>query len=205
MQEKQKKMILRISMYLIGIVILACGITMNTKTKLGVSPIISMPYAVAQIWGFETGKAVFAAVFDLYFAADHPVKREVSAVSAFTDSGKLPDQRLYLDQLGMRLALLVLAIILTGIGAAITVDVNIVPNPADGLARVLGEKCGKNMGFGKNLFDFSAIVISIVIGMIGAGHIVGIGIGTVVAMICTGRVIAVFNHFLKKKIEMSVM
>ena len=58
---------------------------------------------------------------------------------------------------------------------------------------------------GKNLFDFSAIVISIVIGMIGAGHIVGIGIGTVVAMICTGRVIAVFNHFLKKKIEMSVM
>lgn len=33
MQEKQKKMILRISMYLIGIVILACGITMNTKTK----------------------------------------------------------------------------------------------------------------------------------------------------------------------------
>lgn len=37
------------------------------------------------------------------------------------------------DQLGMRLALLVLAIILTGIGAAITVDVNIVPNPADGL------------------------------------------------------------------------
>ena len=210
MQEKQKKMILRISMYLIGIVILACGITMNTKTKLGVSPIISMPYAVAQIWGFETGKAVFAAVFDLYFAADHPVKREVSAVSAFTDltsafitifDGILPSP----DQLGMRLALLVLAIILTGIGAAITVDVNIVPNPADGLARVLGEKCGKNMGFGKNLFDFSAIVISIVIGMIGAGHIVGIGIGTVVAMICTGRVIAVFNHFLKKKIEMSVM
>ena len=97
MQEKQKKMILRISMYLIGIVILACGITMNTKTKLGVSPIISMPYAVAQIWGFETGKAVFAAVFDLYFAADHPVKRKVSAVSAFTDSGKLPDQRLYHD------------------------------------------------------------------------------------------------------------
>ena len=97
MQEKQKKMILRISMYLIGIVILACGITMNTKTKLGVSPIISMPYAVAQIWGFETGKAVFAAVFDFYFAADHPVKREVSAVSAFTDSGKLPDQRLYHD------------------------------------------------------------------------------------------------------------
>ena len=124
-----------------------------------------MPYAVAQIWGFETGKAVFAAVFDLYFAADHPVKREVSAVSAFTDSGKLPDQRLYHD---------------------------FWRNPAVS-------------GSARNAPGAPAIVISIVIGMIGAGHIVGIGIGTVVAMICTGRVIAVFNHFLKKKIEMSVM
>ena len=94
-----------------------------------------------------------------------------------------------------------LAIILTGIGAAVTVDVNIVPNPADGLARVLGERCGKNMGFGKNLFDFSALVISLAIGMIGAGRPVGIGSGTVVAMVCTGRVIALFNYFGKKKIE----
>ena len=214
MQEKQKKMILRISMYLIGIVILACGITMNTKTKLGVSPIISMPYAVAQIWGFETGKAVFAAYLSfillqiILLKGKFPPFQLLQIAASYLTSafitifdGILPSP----DQLGMRLALLILAIILTGIGAAITVDVNIVPNPADGLARVLGEKCGKNMGFGKNLFDFSAIVISIIIGMLGAGHIVGIGIGTVVAMICTGRVIAVFNHFLKKKIEMSVM
>ena len=49
MQEKQKKWILRIALYLIGIMVLALGITLNTKTNLGVSPIISMPYAVAQI------------------------------------------------------------------------------------------------------------------------------------------------------------
>ena len=57
------------------------------------------------------------------------------------------------------------------------------------------------MGFGKNLFDFSAIVISLAIGLIDAGRPVGIGIGTVIAMVCTGRVIAAFNHFTKKKIE----
>lgn len=56
------------------------------------------------------------------------------------------------------------------------------------------------MGFGKNLFDFSAIVISLAIGLIGAGRPVGIGIGTVIAMVCT-RVITAFNHFAKKKIE----
>ena len=49
MQEKQKKWMLRIALYLVGIIVLALGITLNTKTNLGVSPIISMPYAVAQI------------------------------------------------------------------------------------------------------------------------------------------------------------
>ena len=36
-------------------------------------------------------------------------------------------------------------------------------------------------------------------GLLFAGKIIGIGIGTVIAVIGVGRVIAVFNHFLKKK------
>ena len=52
---------LRIALYLVGIIVLALGITLNTKTNLGVSPIISIPYAVAQIFGYETGTAVFVA------------------------------------------------------------------------------------------------------------------------------------------------
>ena len=39
MQEKQKKWMLRIALYLVGIIVLALGITLNTKTNLGVSPL----------------------------------------------------------------------------------------------------------------------------------------------------------------------
>lgn len=206
MQEKQKKWILRIALYLIGIMVLALGITLNTKTNLGVSPIISMPYAVAQIFGYETGTAVFVAylIFIVLLKGKFPPFQLLQVAASYLTSAFITifDRILQApDQMGMRLLVLVLAIILTGIGAAATVDVNIVPNPADGLARVLGECCGKNMGFGKNLFDFSAIVISLAIGFIGTGRPVGIGIGTVIAMVCTGRVIAAFNHFAKKKIE----
>ena len=151
MQEKQKKWILRIALYLIGIMVLALGITLNTKTNLGVSPIISMPYAVAQIFGYETGTAVFVAY--LIFIVLQIVLLK----------GKFPPFQL----------LQVAASYLTS----------------------------AFMGFGKNLFDFSAIVISLAIGLIDAGRPVGIGIGTVIAMVCTGRVIAAFNHFAKKKIE----
>ena len=269
MQEKQKKWMLRIALYLVGIIVLALGITLNTKTNLGVSPIISMPYAVAQIFGYETGTAVFVAYLIfivlqivLLKGKFRPFQLLQVAASYLTSAFiTIFDRVLPVpEQMGSRLLVLALAIILTGIGAAVTVDVNIVPNPADGLARVLGERCGKNMGFGKNLFDFSALVISLAIGMIGAGRPVGIGAavtvdvnivpnpadglarvlgercgknmgfgknlfdfsalvislaigmigagrpvgigsGTVVAMVCTGRVIALFNYFGKKKIE----
>ena len=162
MQEKQKKWILRIALYLIGIMVLALGITLNTKTNLGVSPIISMPYAVAQIFGYETGTAVFVAYLIFIVLQIVLLKGKFTpfqllqvAASYLTSAFITIFDRIFPapDQMGMRLLVLVLAIILTGIGAAVTVDVNIVPNPADGLARVLGERCGKNMGFGKNLFD----------------------------------------------------
>ena len=40
-----------------GLLILAMGIILNTKTGLGVSPIVSVPYVVAQIMGWNFGDA----------------------------------------------------------------------------------------------------------------------------------------------------
>ena len=218
--DGKRKLINRLLSYGLGIVILALGITLNTKTGLGVSALVSIAYTVANAWNLNFALMTFLlytcfALIEvgLKWGFLPPLRKviwkdllQIPFSLAFSlllnvFGGIIP----VAEHVGAQIVMLVLAIVCTGIGAAMIVDMHLIPNPADGLARVLGEKCGKNMGFGKNLFDFSAIVISIVIGMIGAGHIVGIGIGTVVAMICTGRVIAVFNHFLKKKSEMSVM
>ena len=144
---------LRIALYLVGIIVLALGITLNTKTNLGVSPIISIPYAVAQIFGYETGTAVFVAY--LIFIVLQIVLLK----------GKFPPFQL------------LQASYLTS--AFITIFDRVLPVP---------EQMGSRL-----------LVLALAIGMIGAGRPVGIGIGTVVAMVCTGRVIALFNHFGKKK------
>lgn len=141
---------LRIALYLVGIIVLALGITLNTKTNLGVSPIISIPYAVAQIFGYETGTAVFVAY--LIFIVLQIVLLK----------GKFPPFQL----------LQVAASYLTS--AFITIFDRVLPVP---------EQMGSRL-----------LVLALAIGMIGAGRPVGIGIGTVVAMVCTGRVIALFNH-----------
>lgn len=95
MQEKQKKWILRIALYLIGIMVLALGITLNTKTNLGVSPIISMPYAVAQIFGYETGTAVFVAYLIFIVLQIVLLKGKFPPFPVLTGCRKLSDERLY--------------------------------------------------------------------------------------------------------------
>ena len=39
--------------YKIGMVVFALGLTLNTLANLGVSPIISVPYSIAQITGLN--------------------------------------------------------------------------------------------------------------------------------------------------------
>ena len=58
-----------------------------------------------------------------------------------------------------------------------------------------------SVGFTKNCFDLFNICITITVGLVCQGHLIGIGLGTVVAVIGVGRVIAIFNHGFKKKMD----
>lgn len=53
--------VMRAVIYLVGIVTLAVGITLNTITGLGVSPLISMPFCVSQIWSLSFPVMTFIA------------------------------------------------------------------------------------------------------------------------------------------------
>lgn len=191
---------LRFFIYILGIMILAMGITLNTKTALGVSPIISVPYGISVISGIRLGTMTFLfysllVVFQwLLLGKDFRPYQLLQVVmslitSVFIDlfDRMVPAQ----EDLLLRILTLALAILLTGLGASLTVGMRIVPNPADGLANVLGMKLKKGFGFGKNVFDFSCIILSLIIGGLFAGQILGIGAGTLAAMIFTGRVVAV--------------
>lgn len=61
----KKNRVLRAVFYAAGLVILALGIVLNTKSGLGVSPIISGAYCAAELSGLSFGDMTFAlyAVF----------------------------------------------------------------------------------------------------------------------------------------------
>ena len=55
---------LRVLFYLIGLLVLAAGLTLNTKAGLGVSPIISVAYSVSVIAGQNFGAKKYDRILE---------------------------------------------------------------------------------------------------------------------------------------------
>lgn len=210
--------------YLMGLLILAMGLTLNTKAGLGVSPIISLSYAASVIWNRNFGDMTFVlyGIFVLIQAAIHLREKGKAGRSLLMkDALQFPLSIVFTRFLNLfsamvpdiqaegknaavlfeiRLLVLALALILTGIGAALSLNMRIVPNPGDGIVQAIADCIHKSIGFTKNCVDVTCVTITVIISLVGSGKLHGIGIGTIIAMVVVGRIIAVFNHFTKEKL-----
>lgn len=197
------------AVYCAGLVILSLGIILNTKTGLGVSPIISIPYSVSNIWKLNLGNStlciyilcVFGQMllrgkkfrsFDLLQIPMSVVFSRV--INFFNDMINININNLFIN-----LILLGVAIMLTGIGVVMTVEMNFVPNSADGLTQALAERIGTSLGLAKNIIDITSVLITITIGLLSVGKVVGIGLGTLAAVVGVGRSIALVNMLFRKR------
>ena len=201
--------------YICGMLVLAMGLTLNTKAGLGVSPIISLSFAVSEIWGMNFGDMTFLlyAVFVVGELILHRGRRLVS------DLCQLPLSLIFSRVLNLYSALipyeagreplwadllvLALAIVCTGVGAAVTVNMALVPNPGDGIVAAFGEAIGKEQGVAKNIFDVSCVTVTCALGLAVEGRITGVGLGTVAAMIFVGRVISLVNRLGRRRMRLA--
>lgn len=210
------RLLIRWVIYLAGMVILAIGLTLNTKTGLGVSAILSVSFAISELWTLNFGNialvvyALFVVIQMLLHglcpktragrrlgtvllldALQFPLSlgftRVINLVSALVPVLSEAYAGRFLGSFAGRVLFLLLAVVLTGIGAAMTLNMRIVPNPADGIVQTLAEATGKKVGFTKNWFDLLNVCINLILGFVFAGGIVGVGLGT-------GRVIALVNR-----------
>ena len=93
-----------------------------------------------------------------------------------------------------RILVLVLAIVLIGCGAALTLDMRLVASPGDTIVQAISDRSGLELGLTKNILDVCCVLTTCILTLTFAHHIIGIGIGTLAGMLGTGRVIAVFNR-----------
>ena len=79
-----------------------------------------------------------------------------------------------------------------------TLDIRLIANPADGIVQVISDVSGLKLGLTKNIVDISCVILTAIASFILARRIIGIHVGTLLAMFGTGRVIAVFNRIIDK-------
>ena len=204
----------RFIVYAIGMFVLALGLALNTKADLGVSPIISVPYSISQITGYNFGVLTFV-VYALFVVVQIVIHLNLKKnKKIMSDLLQLPLSLIFTrllnifstyiptsQNLGIRFIVLAFAIICTGVGAAMSLSMQLVPNPGDGIVQALAERFNKSVGLTKNLFDCFNLCITLCISIFIAHQIVGVGIGTVIAVLGVGRVIALFHHIFECKIE----
>lgn len=202
--------------YTIGCFALAIGLTLNTKAGLGVSPIISTAYCVSQITGHSFGDMtlILYVILVVMQVIIHLFQKRNTTIYIF-DVLQIPLSIIFTrflnifgilfpdftnENMILRLLILCIAILFTGIGAALMLCTKIVLNPGDGAVATLSTVIKKDTGITKNGFDLCMILLTCMIGLIWKQQIIGIGIGTILAMLLTGRVIALFNQTCRNKV-----
>ena len=184
-----KKKVARGLFYLSGMLILALGIILNTKSAFGVTPIISIAYCLSLIhhWNFANASLVMYAVL---------------AAVEFLIKGR--SFRLY-DLLQIPLSVVLtrffnlFSAILPDEHSAMNVNARLVSNPGDGIVQAISDRTGKRMGNVKNVFDLACVALTCLIGFFSTRHLVGVGIGTIAAMIGVGRFIWIYNQLFREK------
>ena len=129
----------RLIVYFIGVVILATGLTLNTKAGLGVSPIISVAYSFSEIFKLNFGDItlIYYSLFILTEIILHHGNRKQQLLDLF----QLPFSIVFTRFLNLftylipdygnstfliKLFVLFGAIVLTGIGAATMLNTNLI-------------------------------------------------------------------------------
>ena len=189
--------------YFLGIIILSLGLVINTKTGLGVAPLLSVAFCTSTIFNVSLGSMIFLAyticvlgqwiLFKKNFKLINWLQIIISLVISSLVDFFSSIINIVVESLFSSIVLLVFAIVFTGIGTALSVAMNFIPIAPDGLAHAIGDKANKGFGLGKNIFDFTCVAITIIINLIFKTPMLGIGVGTIIEMITVGRIISFAN------------
>ena len=224
----KKEYFFRMLFYLLGLLFLAFGLTLNTVTGLGVSAIISVSHTVSLILNLQIGDTTFF-LYALFVLAEILIHVHIAGKrgkaglrkAIILDILQLPLSLAFTRVMNVfqailpmlsetegvfstfpaRFIILLVAIAFTGIGAAMSLDMKIVPNPGDGLVGACSELFRKEVGLMKNIIDLVNITLSLFLSFIFIGYPESVGIGTIAAVIGVGRVISVFNRHMLGRMQ----
>ena len=211
MTRIKRQTLFRALIYTAGLLMLTVGVTLSTKTGLGVYPPESIPYALSIVFGWKFSNMVlvmYAVYVGLQFiikGKHHQWKDLLQIPVSLAFSALLgwlgPLIPLHFELLWQNIAMMAVSVLFTGFGFALMVNMDVVPNPPDGLTYAVSEALGKDLGFVKNIQDIVCVAAAAAIDLLTRGTLASVGIGTVMAVLLIGRMVALVNRTLREKLR----
>ena len=198
--------------YLSGLVILCVGTVLNTKTNLGVAAISGVSYVLSKTTSLTLGTATFL-IFCIFIIMQWLINKRIDLLTVLQLPvsllfGRLTDfvnTRILVfeaNDLVSGFIMLAFAIVLSALGVTLMVSQNLVPNAPDGAVQAIANRLGWTFGKAKVAFDLVCISISAVIALFMSGHLIGIGIGSLLSMLLIGNCCNVFKKVLGKELAL---
>ncbi len=214
METKHRKFLLRIVVYIVGLLFLAFGVAFSINSGLGVSPVNSLPYVIGLIAGVETGTMVII-VFSFYILLQMVILRRdfkwinltqlifSTIFGYFTNFAKTIVGDFTIPTYFGQLLMLAISIIFVALGVSLYVDAKLVNMPMEGMVAAINEKLLPNKSFAdvKVIMDTTVVIIGVVLSLIFLVKVEGIREGTVICALVVGKLMKPIQKRLIPAIE----
>jgi len=188
---------------------MAIGLVMLKRVNWGVSPITTVPDAIANITPLTLGNATII-VHLLCVVGQIVVQRKVTVKSLLTAGVGIPFG--YLVDLFMllwnpqlvlwqKIVILILGIAIQGFGVALVSGCDMMLPAPDELNHVISRKYKFKLSNVKMIGDAVYVVLAAAINLISTGTLASIGICSVASVLLTGRFVGL-SYYLFPKIKM---
>ena len=202
----------KIFVYILGLFIIALGVSVSVKSNLGVSPVNSIPYVLSLITGIEQGKCVtavfisFIALQALILLKEFEVKNLLQIICStifgyfVTAANKLTAGVPECGNYGVQLFYLLISMCLIAIGISLFLKADLILMPAEGVTGAIAKKFGVKFPNAKSGCDIAMVIIAAALSMIFFKELRGVREGTLIAAIFIGQIMKVWRRFADDKI-----
>lgn len=196
-------------MYLVGVAVLALGMSLQTASGLGVVALTCFATTLSMLKGKTLGFWITAA-YVAYIVAQLAILRSEfqprillelcfsTLIGGFTDFFTAVNP-LHPAVLPIQVETMLLSLAVTAFGESLVVNMGVVPNAPDGLVQVIAEKIKRRFGDVKVVFDCSHVAVSLVLSLALMHNLGGFGVTTAISALFLGHVINIANKLFAQR------
>ena len=206
---EEKKIILSEAALAAGIVLDAAGVALITKSNFGITAVSALPYTLSQAFPvltygtwyycFQVSLMLLLVLLTRRFKKDYIIAFVVGFLFSF-----ILDVASFLfgfwpDTLPFQIVYFISGTLLLMIGVAFLINSSLPIMPQDLFTRDFSSLIGIPFKRVKTFFDVSCVVISCFIAFLAVGHLIGIGVGTLLSACINGYGISFFRDHQKAR------